>query len=239
MMQRWEEFRCSPLGHILGLNVDCASDIVVGAAAAEPEIPPTGWRALDRRVALRLYRLRSPRLDWIMRRSTDIASGQTTVPIAVALVAWQVRRDRPKSARAIAITWIGGLMLHVGVKLIYRRKRPTLFPAITRAGGYSMPSGHTVTAVVTYGLAASAVRPYLPRIWRWMPASVATVICGMVGTSRVYLGVHYPSDVLAGATLGLVWLRGSLATLARLEKEYLERGWKDRAHRMTDRLRAH
>jgi membrane-associated phospholipid phosphatase len=200
-----------------------------------PTTPATGWRALDHRIALALHRRATPRLSWWMRRATDAASGQVAVPIALTLVSLELRDNRPKAARAIAVTWIGGLLLHVGIKLIYRRKRPTLFPALTRAGGYSLPSGHTVTAVVTYGLAASAVNDVIPRRWHWLPISIATAICSAVATSRVYLGVHFPTDVMAGALLGLTWLRGSLKTLARIEAEYFLR--TSRRRRRVERRR--
>jgi membrane-associated phospholipid phosphatase len=227
--QRWQEFRCSPLGRILGIDIDCAPEAPPIVDTAVPAVPVAGLRALDRRVALALHGYAQPWLDWLMRRATNLASGQVTVPVALALVGWELRRGQRRSARAIAISWIGGLILHVTVKLIARRKRPALFPALTRAGGYSLPSGHTVTAVVTYGLAASAIVPILPRGWRWLPPAVATGVAGAVGTSRVYLGVHYPSDAVAGALIGLVWLRGSLEVLERIDLDY--------AGRINERLR--
>lgn len=224
LMQRWERFRCSPLGHILGLNVDCEGDKALVQPVIESTLPVAGWRAWDRRIALQLYHARNPTLEWWMRRATDLASGQTSLPIALTLVGRELQRGRRKSARVIAIVWVGGLALHVGVKLVARRQRPRLFPALTRAGGYSMPSGHTVTAVVTYGLAAWTVRRYLPGPLQWLPVTIATGVIGAVGTSRVYLGVHYPSDVLAGGVMGYAWLHGALAMLTKLEAEYLRRG---------------
>lgn len=215
MMQRWHELRCSQVGHLLGIDANCAQVPLPEAPELQPVAPPSGWRGLDRRVALAVHRHASPRIGWLMRRSTDVASGQIAVPVALTLVGFEVHRGRRPSARIIAITWIGGLLFHITVKMIYRRKRPALFPALTPAGGYSLPSGHTVTAVVTYGLAAATVAPFLPRGLRWLPSTVATAIVTSVATSRVYLGVHYPSDVLAGALIGLGWLKGSLRALAR------------------------
>lgn len=231
MMQRWQQFRCSPLGHILGLNVDCGPGMAPIEAEVESGVPTTGWRSWDHRVVLRLYRYSNPRLEWWLRRATDMASGQIALPIALALVGREVQRGRRKSAQVIAVVWVGGLGLHVSVKLVARRKRPRLFPALTRAGGYSLPSGHTVTAVVTYGLAAWAVRRYVPGPVRWLPSVIATGIVVAVGTSRVYLGVHYPSDVVAGAVLGFVWLQGSLTVLTRIEAEYSRQGsWRGLSH---------
>jgi membrane-associated phospholipid phosphatase len=224
MMQRWQRLRCSSLGHILGLNIDCGPGMSPIETEVDPVVPNGGWRSWERRVALALNDHSNPTLEWWMRRSTDLAYGQISLPIALALVGRELQRGRRKSARVIAIVWVGGLGLHVSVKLVARRKRPMLFPALARAGGYSLPSGHTVTAVVTYGLAAWAVRRYVPEPVRWVPSVVATGIVAAVGTSRVYLGVHYPSDVLAGATLGFVWLQGSLTVLTRIEAEYVRRG---------------
>jgi|GEM_PF-2440522 len=228
MMQRWQEFKCSRIGELLGINTGCEPDEPPADLPIGPAIPPSGIHALDSLIALGLYRRANPRLSWWMRRSTDLASGQVTVPIALSLVAMELRRGRNKSAKAIVITWLGGLMLHVTVKLIYRRKRPKLFPALTQAGGYSLPSGHTVTAVVTYGLVASTVNAYLKPSWRWFPTTTACAIVTAVGTSRAYLGVHYPSDVFAGAAVGLAWLHGSLKAIARIEAEYENGPWRDR-----------
>jgi len=220
MMQRWQAFRCSSLGHVLGLNVDCDEDKVILTVAVEQPQPVSGLHALERRLALRLHRSASPRMTWLMRRSTELASGQVALPIAIALVGREIQRNRIKSARVISIVWTGGLLLHVTIKLIARRKRPALFPVLTRAGGYSLPSGHTVTAVVTYGLAAWTVRRYLPESLRWFPTTIAIVIVTATGASRVYLGVHYPTDVFAGALIGAVWLAGSLRMLTEIEAQY-------------------
>jgi len=75
--------------------------------------PVTGWHAADRRIALAIHGRSDPKRDWLMRQATIVASGQVTVPIALVLVGWEIQRGQRKSARAITISWIGGLMLHV------------------------------------------------------------------------------------------------------------------------------
>ena len=84
-----------------------------------------------------------------------------------------------------------------------------------------------MTAVVTYGLVASTIKPRLPAEWQWLPTTAACAIVTAVGTSRVYLGVHYPSDVVAGALVGMGWMHGSLRALDRIEQEYERGAWRE------------
>ncbi len=124
---------------------------------------------------------------------------------------------------AIVLTgrWIGNSRLLVAgacipatllvgslIKLIFSRARPmTEYAAMIKYGSSSFPSGHALGATVAYGLLAMIAWHYLPTPW----AIAATILCAIiivfVGVSRVYLGAHYPTDVLAG------WLIGSAALL--------------------------
>jgi len=96
------------------------------------------------------------------------------------------------------------------VKVIVERARPDSAEALSHAGGYAFPSGHSATAVVVYGaLALIAARRGGARA-RAAAIVAAVALAGLVGITRVYLGVHFPSDVLAGwllggAVLAVVW----------------------------------
>jgi membrane-associated phospholipid phosphatase len=115
------------------------------------------------------------------------------------------------------IARIGELASTTAFKDLLARPRPTLLNPVDHAAGYSFPSGHAAGAAAVYGALLVLV---LPRAARWaralLLAAGTSLICA-VAASRVLLGVHYPSDVAAGAALGLAWvgIAALLITLIR------------------------
>ena len=152
-----------------------------------------------------LEKFRFPGLNEFMLTVTTL--GEETAFLVVALIVfWCV--DKKKGYYLLAVGFLG-TMLNQILKLSFRVPRPwmnnpdftILEQARESAAGYSFPSGHTTTAVGTFGcLAVVAERKW----WR----NACIVIAVLVGFSRMYIGVHYPSDVLAGAgtSLVLIWL---------------------------------
>lgn len=111
------------------------------------------------------------------------------------------------AAWTLPIGVIGAAFIIQGVKLVFRRPRPSLFQPLLHETGFSFPSGHSLIAVVVYGLLGY----FLIHIFRHHAAKVAVAICTavlviLIGLSRVYVGVHFPTDVLAGWTGGIPWL---------------------------------
>jgi undecaprenyl-diphosphatase len=101
----------------------------------------------------------------------------------------------------------GGYFLAVAVKLLVQRERPDVVPYLSLArGATSFPSAHAMMSVIVYGsiglLLSARVRDrHLQRLFTIFPL----LLSGLVGISRVFMGVHYPTDVLAGWALGLLW----------------------------------
>jgi len=101
----------------------------------------------------------------------------------------------------------GGAFMGETMKLIFQRPRPFVGGPIGEWGGYSFPSGHTIGATLLYGLLAMVLIRILPRRrWKWLTTGIAVLLIAGVGFSRVALGAHYVSDVLAAMTLGTVWI---------------------------------
>ncbi|MBJ7694654.1 PAP2 family protein [Weissella confusa] len=122
---------------------------------------------------------------------------------AIAVIVAAVRR-RWRIAAYIATSVIGSTVLMKFIKTIVQRPRPTVDRIIPESG-FSFPSGHSVNAVAFYGALLVLAFFYLRR--RWLKAIVMLVLAAeiiLLPISRVYLGVHYPSDVTAGLLLGLV-----------------------------------
>lgn len=103
----------------------------------------------------------------------------------------------------------GGLLLAMGLKGLFSRDRPDTLYHATVASGYSFPSGHAMmSAVVFLTLAALLARVVPGTRLRWYIVGVAMLLSGLTGLSRVYLGVHWASDVAAGWAAGAAWAMG-------------------------------
>jgi undecaprenyl-diphosphatase len=138
------------------------------------------------------------------------------IALSAAYVFWRGRR---RLALYLAVTAIGGGLVDTAVKLLVNRPRPDAHAALVHALGKSFPSGHAMSSTVTYGALLLVFLPALPRRGK-IAAFVATVVLLLViGMSRLMLGVHFISDVVAGYILGLAWLIGSTAAFSIWRKE--------------------
>ena len=150
-------------------------------------------------------------VEWLARPFSWLGGwiGITALTVAAALV---LARERAWLDLGFLLTAVLGSQVTVAfLKLWFDRSRPDVDPAITLPSSASFPSGHATAGAATLGAVAvlAAGRLPSPRARRWL--WTATVALGLaVGLSRITLGVHYVSDVLAGWCLGLAWLAGCL-----------------------------
>jgi len=135
-----------------------------------------------------------------------------TVAVLVGLYLWR-RRERYWVA-AFWLSVFGGLLLNKVLKLVFHRARPHFRDAIQTLTSYSFPSGHTMIATVFYGALAAFVFAK-SKSWplRMFAAVMALTLIVLVAFSRVYLGAHYLSDVLAAMAEGLAWIAVSMTAL--------------------------
>lgn len=141
---------------------------------------------------------------WPLRVATEFGSwwGVTLVALLVIAIATLVEswRDGLAGALTIALASVGNSLL----KISFQRARPDALDAIVVEHGYSFPSGHSALGMVAYGVLAIILwRSTLPRAARIALVAALGVLVFAVGLSRIWLGVHYPTDVLAGWTAGL------------------------------------
>lgn len=121
------------------------------------------------------------------------------------------RRGRQRLSLFLAFTAIGGGLVDSAVKIAVNRPRPVVEEPLAHAFGKSFPSGHAMSSTVTYGALLLAFLPIVPKRWRWLAWAATTTLVGAISLSRLFLGVHFVSDVVGGVVLGLAWLFGSAA----------------------------
>lgn len=107
---------------------------------------------------------------------------------------------------ALVLSTTSGIVVSLLMKRFFARPRPELVPHLDQVYTSSFPSGHSMMSALVYLTLAALLAPVLKHFWlRCYVLAVATILAGIVGVSRVYMGVHFPTDVLAGWAAGLVW----------------------------------
>ena len=155
----------------------------------------------------------------IMEFFTFLGTHIFLIPANLLLTAWFlfIRKRRWNSIKIPAVA-ISSLLLMFILKLIFHRERP-ITPLLKAAKGFSFPSGHALMSVTFYGLLIFIALQNIKNLWlRWIISTIGILLILTIGLSRVYLRVHYASDVLAGFCVGVVWLILSLWILGKIEK---------------------
>ena len=156
-----------------------------------------------------------PYLTSSMIVMTFLAQGQVTIPLLIFIGGLLIYGHKSAAALVLVMNLSGSWLLNGIFKSFFRRQRPDLWASPDRPMDYSYPSGHSMSAISFYGLLAI----YFTRFFAipiLVTAAIASLISLLVGFSRVYLGVHWPTDVLSGWLAGLIWLIACFYGLAQL-----------------------
>lgn len=160
---------------------------------------------LDRMMSNFVYQFRSPALTAVMQWITTVGNGPAGSFLAV-LVIFLILKKHPKEAWLFSLSLLMVGALNYILKLIFRLPRPDIAPLVP-VGGFTYPSGHAMNNLVLYGmLAFFSYRLTRSKKLSILLAILAAIWIGLIGFSRIYLGVHYPSDVAAGYLAGFWWL---------------------------------
>ncbi|HVD76974.1 MAG TPA: phosphatase PAP2 family protein, partial [Vicinamibacteria bacterium] len=195
----------------LGLHLVIGLFLAVATAVAfdyvEDKVFSTGdIRLADARAQLLARRIVSPRLTVIMQTISMFGTLPALVSLSLAVIAWLLKVKSHRRLYAFVATMAGGAVLNALLKLYYHRARPD--SPLVLAHGYSFPSGHSMGAMCFFGSLAYVIYFTIER--RHVLRVVAVLACGLavlaIGASRIYLGVHYFTDVMAGYVAGLFWL---------------------------------
>ncbi len=172
--------------------------IVEGKAAVPFDASVRGW----------VHAHSSPSLTSFMRLMSLI--GSPAFLVAFSLIAFPILlrvAHRPREALLFLIAMTGGFVLDAALKVAFHRVRPPTYFGTPEPASYSFPSGHALFSVCLWGslalLAGQRVRGAAARAAIFV---AAVLLPGLIGYSRIYLGVHYPSDVVAGYAAATIWV---------------------------------
>jgi len=173
---------------------------------------------LDKAVQNFFFSLRGPVQDVIISSITHLSDTVTIIAFCIVLL---ILPNRKTYGLPVSLACLGGVAIYKPLKHFVLRARPDASLHLVTQGGYSFPSGHSVTSIVFYGLMLYLIQKHcknkkLKTVLSWICGILAVII----GPSRIYVGVHWPTDVLAGWCLG-----GGILIIAILilEKIYVKK----------------
>jgi undecaprenyl-diphosphatase len=163
-------------------------------------------RRFDRAALLWIHAHSPEWLEGPMRLITALGYYQVVLPLLAAAVFTFYLKGWRLSANLLLISTIGGTLLTTLLKAVFGRARPELFDSGYTASFYSFPSGHATVAVGFYGTLTLILAYRLRGLARWAVSACGVFLMLLIGFSRLYLGVHYPTDVLAGFLAAPLWV---------------------------------
>ena len=157
----------------------------------------------DTEILLKINSHSNSFLDTLSLVFTYTGNILSVVIIGSLLSLWLYRQQRFQSIIQLFFSVGGAIVANALLKLLFQRERPELWQLITHESTYSFPSGH---ALITAALAATVVLIWWKSTHKWLIITVASLYTFFVGVSRLYLCVHYPTDVVAGWCMGVAWV---------------------------------
>jgi undecaprenyl-diphosphatase len=158
-------------------------------------------------------------LDAAMLEITTLGTGAVVLMIVCVAALFLALTQHRYSALLLLVATAGGIGLDFILKSFFARPRPHVIVWETNAVSSSFPSGHAMSATIVYSTVAYLAARLYKHAWqRWVTMLIAAIVIVLISVSRLYLGVHYPSDVLAGAIIGLGWAAFCMATLEAIQK---------------------
>lgn len=196
---------------LLGILILVFIPLAVFAKTAQ-EVWEEGGFSFDTPTLLYIHRFNTPALDHLMVLITTVAGFKSLPFITLACCAalWFRRHRRWASFLLLSVAGSGALMLTV--KALFHRVRPHLWVSPAPETDFGFPSGHSIASISFF---LALVLLAWPTRWRWPTLILGVVGTLLVGFSRLYLGVHYPSDVIAAWAAGVAWTSVAFRVLFR------------------------
>lgn len=198
-----------------------AADLALFGHIVEDYLTGDSLVRWDVHLARWLHEHSNPTLVDIAKIVTWLGNGIFLLLLVASIAVGLLRRNRVNDAVLLVVAFVGGEILNALLKLAFHRPRPEL--AFVHLETYSFPSGHATGAAAVYTLIAwLAIRRLRQTPWRVAVALGAVLVIAAVGFTRLYLGVHYLSDVLAGTSAGAAWALAAII-VATIDRDVL--GW--------------
>ena len=191
--------------------------LLIGLAAAIGALVFFGWltdqvfegdsQQFDEATRAAVHQFASPALTVIMRGLSFVGSTiALTIGTAIVVILF-ARRRWGREAKLFALTMIGAALLNITLKLTFKRARPTPFFDLSPPETYSFPSGHSLASCCFFGALAviltARIKSKRVRVIVWI---LCSVMFFSIGLSRIYLGVHHTTDVIAGFSAAFIWI---------------------------------
>ena len=169
-------------------------------------MPLVGPTAFDMSVRSTIHAWAHPALTGAMRVATQLGGGYFLLPLGALIVFALYQAGRRRESALFVVAVLGANALDEVMKLVFHRVRPTPWFDYPRPGTFSFPSGHAFVSFCFYlALAEILIRDEWPLARKVVIWTAATLMTLSIGFSRAYLGVHYPTDVLAGFVAAIAW----------------------------------
>lgn len=191
--------------------------LLLGLAAAIGALVFFGWladealegetRQFDEATRAAVHQLASPLMTTIMQGFSFIGSTLALTLATIFVVVWFTIHKLGREAKLFVVTMIGAALLNTTLKLAFKRPRPTPFFDLLPPETYSFPSGHSLMSCCFFGALAAILTARITkkrvRVLVWILSAAMFL---MIGFSRIYLGVHHTTDVIAGFVAALIWI---------------------------------
>jgi membrane-associated phospholipid phosphatase len=211
--------------------------LTLGMIAAIGSLVFLGWladqvfegdaRQFDDATRAAVHTFASPTLTVFMRFMSFAGSTLFLTLATAGVIVGFALRKWGREAKLFALTMIGASLLNITLKLAFKRERPVPFFDLSAPESYSFPSGHSLASCVFFaGLAAILSGRIKRKRTRTIMWTAATIMFLLIGLSRIYLGVHYTTDVIAGFASALIWI----LVVRFVEKELAKRKQRRKAN---------
>lgn len=199
----------TPTGYAAGAFVSALAVVVFAWLATG--VAGGRWAAFNEAVMRSVEAHQSTDLTRLALAATSLAGTYGTPAVVGVVLLVMLARKRYLDAATFLAAVGGAQLIESILKPIFAVARPEVFPHLAHAGGFSFPSGHAVRGTAMFGFLAGLLVVTRPRsVWRWVLAALCVAVAVAICWSRVYLGVHWPTDVAAGAVASAGWVAACL-----------------------------
>ena len=217
LWQRYVNPYLSPLMATMGTGglLLCLLILFIVAELADEVLEKESF-AFDKFFLLWLHQFANSSLDQFAIRITQLGNLNTLIIVVVITLIFLIWKRAYQEVKIFLVASLGTWILTTGMKLFFAKPRPQLGTSLISESSFSFPSGHALGSLVLYGFIGYLLSTYYPKFSKPIYCFISLIIA-LIGLSRLYLGVHWPTDIIAGYGVGFLWLMLCI-TLLKIQK---------------------